>query len=74
MTSISKNVCIDKLAYKVNEYKNTYHITIKMKPAYVRPSTYIDLDIENNNKDSKFEVGDHVNRGSFIEFVLCGWV
>ena len=29
MTSISKNVYIDKLDYMVNKYKNTYHRTIK---------------------------------------------
>ena len=31
MTSISKNVYIDKLDDIVNEYKNTYHRAIKMK-------------------------------------------
>ena len=31
MTAISKNVYIDKLDDIVNEYNNTYHITIKMK-------------------------------------------
>ena len=29
MTSISKNVYIDKLDGKVNKYNNTYHSTIK---------------------------------------------
>ena len=29
MTSIAKNVCIDKLDDIVNEYNNTYHRTIK---------------------------------------------
>ena len=33
MTSISKNVYIDKLDDIVDEYNNTYHTTIKMKPA-----------------------------------------
>ena len=32
MTSISKNVCIDKLDDIVNKYSNTYHSTIEMKP------------------------------------------
>ena len=32
MTSISKNVYIDKLDDTVNEYNYTYHRTIKMKP------------------------------------------
>ena len=35
MTSISKNVYIDKLDNIVNEYNNTYHKTIKMKPVDV---------------------------------------
>ena len=38
MTSISKNVFIDKLADIVNEYNNTYHSTIKMKPGDVKSS------------------------------------
>ena len=29
MTSISKNVYIDKLGNRVNEYNNTYHQTLK---------------------------------------------
>ena len=31
ITSISKNVYIDKLDDTVNKYNNTYHRTIKMK-------------------------------------------
>ena len=42
MTSISKNVYIDKLDDIVNKYNNTYHNTIKMKPVDVKWSTYID--------------------------------
>ena len=42
MTSISKNVYIDKLDDIVNEYNNTYHRTIKMKPVDVKDNTYID--------------------------------
>ena len=32
MTSISKNVYIDKLDDIVNEHNNTYHRSFKMKP------------------------------------------
>ena len=42
MTSISKNVYIDKLDDIVNEYNNAYHRTIKMKPTDVKNNTYID--------------------------------
>ena len=60
MTSISKNVYIDKLNDIVDEYNNTYHSTIKMKPIGVKGNTYINIDKEINNKDPKFKVGDRV--------------
>ena len=63
MTSISKNVYIDKLDDIVNEYNNTYHRKIKMKPVDVKDNTYIDSTElhskkEVNDKDPKFKVGD----------------
>ena len=60
MTSISKNVCIDKLDDIANEYKNTYHRAIKMKPVDVKHNTYIDSNKEINGKDAKLKVGDYV--------------
>ena len=60
MTSISKNVYINKLDDIVDEYNNTYHTTIKMKPADVKDNTYINANKEINNKDPKFKVDDHV--------------
>ena len=42
MTSISKNVYIDKLDDIVNKFNNTYHRTIKMKLVNVKSSAYID--------------------------------
>ena len=53
MTSISKNVYIDKLDDIVDEYNNTYHNTIKMKPIDVKDNTSINPDKEINNKDPK---------------------
>ena len=43
MTTISKNVYIDKLDDIVNKYNNTYHTTIQMKPVDVEDNTYIDF-------------------------------
>ena len=60
MTSISKNVCIDKLDDIVKKYNNTYHTSIKIKPVDVKDNTYIDFKKEVNDKDPKFKVGDHV--------------
>ena len=41
MTSVSKNVYIDKSDDIVNEYNNTYHKTIKMKRVDVKDNIYI---------------------------------
>ena len=41
MTSISKNVYIDKLDDMVYKFNNTRHNTIKIKPVDVKSSTYI---------------------------------
>ena len=51
---------IDKLDDIVNEYNNTYHGTIKMKPIAVKDNTYININKKVNNKYLKFKVGDHV--------------
>ena len=60
MTSVSKSVYIDKLDDIVNEYNNTYHRIIKMKPVDVKGNTYINFKKEVNDKYPKFKVGDHV--------------
>ena len=54
MTSISKNVYINKLDDIVNEYNNTYHTTIKMKSIDVKDNTYINTDKDINNKEPKY--------------------
>ena len=72
MTSISKNVYIDKLDDIVNEYNNTYHRTIKMKPIDVKDNTYIDFGKEVNDNDPKFKVGDHVRISKYKNiFAKC---
>ena len=60
MTSISKNVCINKLDDIVKKYNNTYHSTIKMKPFDEKSSTYLVSSKEINDKDPKFKIGDIV--------------
>ena len=60
MTSMSKNVNINKLDDIVKQYNNTYHKSIKMKPVDVKDNTYIDFKKEINDKNPKFKVGDHV--------------
>ena len=60
MTSISKNMYIDKLDDIVNEYNNTKHRTTKIKPIDVKDNTYIDFGNEVNDNDLEFKVGVHV--------------
>ena len=74
MTSISKNVYIDKLDDIVDEYNNTYHTTIKMKPIDVKDNTYINADKEINNKDPKFEVGDRVSISKYENIIAKGYM
>ena len=73
MTSVSKNVYIDKLDDTVNKYNNTYHGTIKMKPVDVKSNTYIDYSKETNNKDPKFKVGDNVRISKYKNTFAKGY-
>ena len=68
MTSISKNVYIDKLDNIVDEYNNTYHRTVKMKPIDVKDNTYIDFDKEVNDN-----VGDHVRISRYKNIFAKGY-
>ena len=63
MTSISKNMYIDKLDDIVNEYN-------KMKPVDVKDDAYIDFNKEFNAKDYKFKVGYYV-RISKYKNIFC---
>ena len=69
MKATAKNVYYDVLGDIVNEYNNTKHNTIKMKPKDVKDDTtkpsavarnkrvYID---EHNKKSARYNVGDRV--------------
>ena len=73
MTSISKNVYINKLDDIVDEYNNTYHTTIKMKPIDVKDNTYINTDKETNDKDPKFKIGDRVRISKYKNIFAKGY-
>ena len=73
MISISKNVYIDTLDDIVNEYNNTYHRIIKMKPIDVKYNTYINFEKEVNDKNPKFKVGDHVRISKYKNIFAKGY-
>ena len=55
MTSVSKNMYIDKLNGIVDKYNNTYHRTFKMKPVDIKSGNYIKYNVDSNEKDPKFQ-------------------
>ena len=73
MTVIAKNLYIDKLDDIVNEYNNTYHRTIKMKPVDVKDNTYIDFETEVNDKNPKFKAGDYVRISKYKNIFVKGY-
>ena len=73
MTSVSRNVFIDKLDDIVNEYNNTYCRTIKEKPVDVKNNTYIDSGKKVNDKDPKFKAGDHVKISKYKNIFPKGY-
>ena len=58
MTSVSKNLYIDKFDDRVTEYN--IHI-IKMKSSDVKSNTYIDSSKDTNDKNPKFKIDDTVS-------------
>ena len=74
MTSMSKNVYINKLDDAVNKYNNTYHTTIKMKPIDAKSSTYIDSSKEINNKNPEFKIGDIGRISKYKNIFAKGYV
>ena len=74
MTLISRNVYIDKLDDIVDEYNNTYHTTIKMKPIDVKDNTSINANKEINKNNPKFKVGDHIRISKYKNIFAKGYM
>ena len=74
MTSMSKNVYINKLDDIVYDYNNTYHRTIKMKPVDIKDNRYIDFEKEVNDKDPKFKIDDRVRISKYKNIFAKGYM
>ena len=72
MTATGKTVYYDVLDDIVNEYNNTKHNTIKMKPRDVENNRRVYID-EHNEKDSRFKVGDRVRISKFKNIFAKGY-
>ena len=77
MTSISRNVYIDKLDDIVNKCNNTYHRKIKIERVDVTHNAYIDSNKEVNDNDRNFKVVDHVRiskyKNTFSKGYTANW-
>ena len=70
VTSVSKNVYIDKLDDIVNKYNNTVQSTIKMTPTDVKSSAYIDFNKAVNNKVQNLKLVillEYRNKKTFLQ-------
>ena len=67
MTAISKSVYFDVLDDIVDEYNNTYHRTIKMKPVHIKyKNIFAECNEDFIKKDPKFKIGDHKRISKYI--------
>ena len=71
MTSISKNVYIDKLDDVVKKCNNIYHSKSYVD---VKLSTYINYSKEINDKDPKFKIDDIVRISKYKSIFAIGSV
>ena len=73
MTATSKNVYVDVLDDIVNKYNNMVHKTIKMKPFDFTDDSFVECNEEENKKDPKFQVGDHVRISKYKNVFAKGY-
>ena len=69
---MSKNVYFDVVDDIVDKYNNTYHNTIKMRPIDVKANSYAEYNVDSNDKDPKFKIGDHVRILKYKNIVAKG--
>ena len=73
MTAISKNVYFNVSNDIVDEYNNTDHRIIKMKPIYVKNNYFAKYNEESNEKDPKFKLNDHVRTSKYKNIFAKGY-
>ena len=73
MTAINKNVYYNVLDDVVNEYNNTEHNTIKMKPKNVGDDNNRVYIEDHNKKSAKFNVRDRVRISKFKNIFAKGY-
>ena len=64
---------INKLDDIANEYNNTYHKTIIIKPIDIKNNTCIDSNQEINDEDPKLKLGDHKRISKYRNIFAKGY-
>ena len=73
MTTVGKNVYLNVLDDIVDKYNNTYHNSIRMKPADATNVSFVEYSEKFNKKDPKFKVGDHVRISKYKKIFAKGY-
>ena len=73
MKVILENIYFNVLDDTVDEYNNTYHTTIKMKPIDVKSDSYAIYNEQSNEKDPKLNVGNHVRISKYTNIFAKGY-
>ena len=60
MTDVSKNAYFHVLNDIVDKYNKPFRRTIGIKPIGVKSDFYAEYNVDPNEKDHKFKIGDHV--------------
>ena len=73
MTAVPKNVYFDVLDNIVDKYNNAFHRTIEMKPIDVKPISYAEYNVDSNEKNPQFKIGDHVRISKYKNIFIKGY-
>ena len=68
----NSTVHFDVLDYIVNKYNSTVPRTIKMKPIHITSDSYPEYNVDSNEKDPGFNVGDYVRISKFKDVFSKG--
>ena len=57
----------------LKKYSHAVHRTIKMKPIDVTYDSYAEYNVDSNEKDPKFKIGDHVRISKYKNILAKGY-
>ena len=72
-TVLWKNIYFDVLNDIVDKYSNTYDETFKMKLIDVKYNSYAKYNVNSNDKDPIFKIGDYVRMSKYKNYknIFC---